>query len=193
MKNALIVCVGLVMLGGCRIEHHGAGGDENVKIDVPFGGINVKANDATALEGIGLTAYPGATMVKNDKDNGSADVNLSFGNFHLGVKATSFHTTDAPAKVLAFYKKDMARYGAVIFCKDGHAVGAPERTQDGLGCKEDGNSVHGDASGRAGELKAGSKQRQHIVAVDDDGSGTKFGLVALELPGHLGDDDDKKD
>ena len=43
------------------------------------------------------------------------------------------------------------------------------------------------------ELKAGSKQHQHIVAVDPEGNGTKFGLVALDLPGHIsfGDKDDQ--
>jgi hypothetical protein len=35
------------------------------------------------------------------------------------------------------------------------------------------------------QLKAGSKQHQHIVAIDPDGNGTKFGLVALDLPGHI--------
>ncbi len=35
------------------------------------------------------------------------------------------------------------------------------------------------------ELKAGSKQHQHIVSINPDGSGTKFGLVALDLPGHF--------
>ena len=41
------------------------------------------------------------------------------------------------------------------------------------------------------ELKAGSKKHQHIVGIEPDGSGTKFGLVALDLPGHfsIGDGD----
>jgi hypothetical protein len=41
------------------------------------------------------------------------------------------------------------------------------------------------------ELKAGSAQHQHLVEIDPEGSGTKFGVVALELPGKMfsGDDD----
>jgi hypothetical protein len=42
-------------------------------------------------------------------------------------------------------------------------------------------------------LKAGSKLHQHIVAIDPDGSGTKIGLVALDLPSHLGIEDDRND
>jgi hypothetical protein len=44
--------------------------------------------------------------------------------------------------------------------------------------------VDEDMSGKR-EFKAGSKQHQHIVSIDPEGNGTKFGLVALDLPGHL--------
>jgi predicted RNase H-like nuclease (RuvC/YqgF family) len=40
------------------------------------------------------------------------------------------------------------------------------------------------------QLKAGSKLHQHIVGIDPQGTGTKIGLVALDLPGHLGIEDD---
>jgi len=43
------------------------------------------------------------------------------------------------------------------------------------------------------ELKAGSKVHQHIVEIDPDGGGTKFGLVALELPGKMFSDDGEDD
>ena len=43
-----------------------------------------------------------------------------------------------------------------------------------------------DEDGSLGELKAGSKQHQHLVPIDRDGAGTKFGLVALDLPGNFG-------
>jgi hypothetical protein len=123
-------------------------------------------------------------------------VNMSFGSFHLGVKALSYSTPDAPDKVLAFYRKDMARYGTVILCKGQHAVGTPTETKDGLTCSESSKHINVQTSdvdsgddGSYGELKAGSKLHQHIVSVDRQGTGTKFGLVALDLPGHLGIED----
>jgi hypothetical protein len=39
------------------------------------------------------------------------------------------------------------------------------------------------------QLKAGSKQHQHIVEIESDGGGTKMGLVALDLPGDVSSDD----
>jgi hypothetical protein len=38
------------------------------------------------------------------------------------------------------------------------------------------------------ELKTGSKRHQHVVGIDNDGSGTKFALIALDLP-HESDDE----
>ena len=64
-----------------------------MKVATPFGGVKVKTNDEGGVEGIGLPVYPGAELVKKkDKDNGSADVNLSFGRFQLRVKAASYRT-----------------------------------------------------------------------------------------------------
>jgi hypothetical protein len=42
---------------------------------------------------------------------------------------------------------------------------------------------HNKAPGSAGGyLQAGGKIHQHIVAVEKESEGTKFGLVALDLP-----------
>jgi len=198
----LVSAVSLGMLitfaTGCRIDEHksGDGKNDDVKIATPFGGMSVKTNSAVVEGGVGLTVYPGAELVKkeNGKDNGAADINMSFGSFHLGVKAISYRTPDSPDKVLAFYRKDMAHFGSVILCKGTNAVGTPDHTQDGLTCdKEKGNNIHIDDDRSQQELKAGSKQHQHIVAITTEGSSTKIGLIALDLPGHLGNDKDDKD
>jgi hypothetical protein len=202
--------LGLALLGsgltGCRVEDHTQGNHDDVKIATPFGGMSVKTDDSAVQAGVGLALYPGATLVKKlhtDKDgkqhdSGSVDMNMSFGSFHLGVKALSYETPDAPDKVIAFYRKEMSRYGTVIFCQGTRAVGTPAETQDGLGCDDKGaskNNIHvdGDDEGSEGELKAGSKLHQHIVSINAQGSGTKFGLVALDLPGHLNLGDDSKE
>jgi hypothetical protein len=83
----------------------------------------------------------------------------------------------------------------VIQCQNKKPVGAPTSTAEGLTCDNEKNNrvyVNDDESGKM-ELKAGSKQHQHIAAIDPEGHGTKFGLVALDLPGHLsfGDKDDE--
>jgi hypothetical protein len=190
---AAVVALGAMMMTtGCRIDSHKDGDNDNVKIATPFGGMQVKTNEAAVQEGLGLPVYPGAELVKKKgKDNGSADVNFSFGGFQLRVKAASYRSTDSPDKLTAFYRQALTKYGDVIQCSNNRPVGSLTRTSEGLTCDNDkGNhvKVNEDLSGKT-ELKAGSKQHQHIVAIDPEGSGTKFGLVALDLPGHLSADD----
>ena len=184
---------GTVLMSGCRVESNKQGGNENVKIATPFGGMQVKTNDATVLEGMGLPAYPGAVLVKKENDHGAADVNMSFGSFHLRVKAASYRTPDSPDKVEAFYRKALGRYGSVIECSNEKPVGEPTRTEEGLTCDNDKKHVEiNDDMSRKMELKAGSRQHQHIVAIDPEGTGTKLGLVALDLPGHFSGDNENK-
>jgi hypothetical protein len=169
-------------LTGCRIHHSENGDKENVAISTPFGSVNVKTNgDGAALTG--LTVYPGATPLKDDDhDSDSADVNLSFGDFHLGVKAASYSTPDAPAKVIAFYKNDMTHFGDVIECQNDKPIGTPVRTSQGLTCEEKSHNTTHSSDHDEIELRTGSPSAQHIVGVEPKGSGTKIGLVMLNLP-----------
>ena len=197
LSGLLMVCA-LLGTTGCRFEHHERSGDKNsdVKIATPFGGLSVKTDQKAVEAGVGLTPYPGATLQSKDdngKDLGAANVKLNFGGFHLGVEATSYQSTDAPDKVLAFYRKDMAKYGTVIQCRDRVPVGQPTRTQDGLACDSEsqGSTIHVNADGQM-DLKAGSRQHQHIVSVEAKNGGSKIALVALDLPGNMGGDESKE-
>lgn len=182
------VLMSMLLVSGCRIDSRKEGDHENVKIATPFGGVQVKTNDASVEQGLGLPVYPGAELVKKkDKDSGAADVNLSFGKFQLRVKAVSYRTPDSPEKVQAFYMNALKRYGTVIQCSHDKPIGTPTSTEEGLTCDEHGKakvSADADTSGKV-QLKTGSKQHQHIVAIDPEGSGTKFGVIALDLPGNI--------
>ncbi|GGG68200.1 hypothetical protein [Edaphobacter dinghuensis] len=185
---AAAAMVATVLMSGCRVQTNKQDGNENVRIATPFGGVQVKTNDTTVLEGMGLPGYPGATLVKKDHDHGAADVNMNFGNFHLRVKAASYETPDSSDKVEAFYRKALGAYGDVIECSNDKSVGEPTHTTEGLTCDNDTQHVAiNDDISRKLELKAGSKQHQHIVAIDPNGTGTKLGLVVLDLPGHSSD------
>jgi hypothetical protein len=196
----LLLAGGLTAMMGCHVDAHKDGNDDNVKIATPFGGMTVKTNESVVEGGVGLSVYPGAVIVKKEKekghDSGAADVHLNFGSFHLGVKAISYKTPDSPEKVTDYYRNDMAKYGSVILCHGNKAVGMPDRTRDGLSCDRDHNThLQMDEDNVESQLRAGSKLHQHIVAIDKDGTGTKIGLIALDLPGHMpggADADDKQ-
>ena len=190
-RYAALVAAGALLsllATGCVVEKKGANGNEDVKIGTPLGGLHVKTNQNVVAANIGLPIYPGAVPEKKNTgsdDSNAADVNMSFGNFHLRVNAMSYETTDAPDKVQAFYENAMGQYGDVLQCQGKKALGTVTRTHQGLTCNEDGGNnvkMNTDVDGSKVELKAGSKQHQHIVAIDPKGTGTKFGLVELELP-----------
>ena len=189
LRVAGVAAAGLAALlpAGCRVETDKHGDSDNVKISTPFGGMQVKTNDAVVVEGLGLPTYPGAQLLKKDKDDGAADVNMNFGSFQLRVKAVSYQTGDSPEKVEAFYRAGLRRFGDVIACRDNRVVGSLARTQEGLTCdNNNGNHYSVDDKPEKGalELKAGSQQHQHIVEIDAQDGGTKIGLVALDLPGN---------
>lgn len=184
------------LLAGCRVEKTTNGDSKDVNIATPFGGMHVKTNDADVLSGIDLPGYPGAVaMNKDDKDHHSADVDMSFGGFKLRVKAADFRTDDAPDKVESFYRNGLKRFGDVIACRNDQPIGTPARTPEGLTCSntKNGHVVVDSPDSHKLELKAGSEQHQHLVTIDPDGGGTKFSLVALDLPGKVTFDSDSDD
>lgn len=181
---ALCTLVVSVTLAGCHVSSKKNGKNDNVDIGTPFGSMQVKTNDNVDGSTVGLSVYPGAVPVKNDNDHDAADVNMSFGSFHLGVKAMSYETHDPQDRVLAFYRKDMARYGDVIECKGHAAVGQPARTSQGLNCDDGEHHNFGTGSSDL-QLRAGSEQHQHIVSIENKDGGTKIGLVMLDLPSQI--------
>jgi hypothetical protein len=184
-------------VAGCRVhvDKDSHGKEKNVQVDTPFGGMHVNT-DQTSASDLGLPVYPGAEQDKDDDNHKSADVHMGFGQWQLRVKAVSYSTHDSREKVAAFYKKALSRFGDVITCEGHNPVGTPATTREGLTCSDNGNNGKADNTdfSKNFQLKAGSKRHQHIVGFEDHKDGkTQFTLVALDLPGNLGNDDDKSE
>ena len=185
-----LLCIALpLMTIGCSIhvDKGKNGEDKKVKIDTPLGNIHVNADKPAA--NIGIALYPGATPQPDHDGDKDADVQLGFGEWKMRVQVAHFNTSDDRDKVMAYYRKSLGRYGDVIECRNGDAVGTPVRTSEGLTCSDDDKDHHVkmDTGERGVTLRAGSKRHQYIVAFDkddaDSASGpTKFTLIALELP-----------
>jgi hypothetical protein len=195
IANAAGLLAGLALaagVAGCRIhvDKDANGQEKNVQVDTPFGGVHVNTDQTTAAD-LGLPAYPGAELVKDDDNHKSADVHMGFGEWELRVRAVSYETPDTKDQVVAFYKKALGRYGEVITCQGNTPVGAPSATSEGLTCADDKDNTSTVQIDRSDygtgknslELKAGSKRHQHIVGFEDPRNGqTRFALVALDLP-----------
>jgi hypothetical protein len=203
--SAAVILLGATALTtGCYIKSSKDknGDDKDVSIRTPVGGLEVHQNQTGAAD-MGLAAYPGAVVVADHDGDKSADVQMGFGKWQLKVKAVNYQSSDPQDKILAFYRKALARYGDVIECNGDRPAGAPDHTRDGLTCSDaKGKGVNINLSDEKGDfsLKAGSKMHQHIVGIKSSSSaGTNFALVQVDLPsgltelGHSGsnEDDDK--
>jgi hypothetical protein len=199
---ALSIGVFLFALSGCSVNEHKNGDAENVHLHTPIGGLDVRTNSAAAVD-VGVPIYPGAIATGDEgKDSGAADIHMSFGKWQLHVKAAEYQSKDPEFKVVAFYKKAMASYGDVLTCKDKKPMGQPVATSQGLTCANDHEyDVSMDAGSSkkhmniatpkiSGDIKllAGSPENQHIIEFTPNSDGTKFSIVAVQLP-HKGQTD----
>jgi hypothetical protein len=135
----------------------------------------------------GLTLYPGAQPAPKDNsdDKKSANVNLSIPGFSLKVVAAEFVSDDTPDKVIAYYDKELQRYGKPIQCHTAWSGGHVE-TESGKDTMSKPVSCDSKGSGDSVELKVGTEGNQHLVAIKPSIKGTRFALVYVRM--HTGED-----
>jgi hypothetical protein len=178
----------LCVLPACTINTNKSGtdGEKHVDIKSPMGDLHV--SEQADIRDAGLTLYPGAKPApKDDSDNQkSANVNLSIPGFSLKVVAAEFLSDDAAEKVIAYYDKELQKYGKPIQCKGawtGNHVETKGDTDDISKPVSCGNGGSADSV----ELKVGTEGNQHIVSVKPNSRGTRFALVYVRM--HTGKDE----
>jgi len=179
----MVVLALVFLLPACSINvrKEKNGQDKQVDIQTPVGGIHV-SKDVDVAD-VGLTVYPGARL-KQKGSNGedkSANVNISSFGYGLRVVAMEYESDDAPAKVVAFYQDQLKKYGNILVCHTSHldvntgVKGLDDHGSHELTCESN--------SGSNVELKVGTKENQHIVAVEPEGKGSSFSLVYVRTHG----------
>jgi hypothetical protein len=171
----------VMALAACSVKVDDKGENKNVDIRTPLGALQVRTNPTPAQ--IGLSVYPGAKQKEEGNDHNAANVNISSSMFGVKVLVIGYHTDDSPDKVIAYYKKDLRKYGNVLECK-GHYEHAEmnwghdsDQKPKPLTCGEQ----KGDSKGV--ELKAGMSDNFHVVAVDPKDNGSDFALVYVVTRG----------
>ena len=175
-----ILAVSLLAACSVNVKKQKDGGDKQVDIDTPVGGIHV-SKDANVAD-VGLAVYPGARLKQDDSrgDDKSANVNISSFGFQLKVVALEYESDDTPDKLIAYYKDQLKKYGNVLECHTSHFEVNPDMKSSDHGSHE--LTCNG-SSGNNVELKVGTKSNQHIVAVKPEGKGSSFSLVYVRTHG----------
>jgi hypothetical protein len=163
-------------------EKNNGNGDKDVTIQSPVGNLHV-GKDVKGAD-TGLTVYPGAKLVEKDDDGGSdrANVNISTPLFGLKLVVVKYVSDDAPEKLVAFYSNDLKRYGKVLQCRKS-GMGPDVKVSihdDDKDSKPSGKLVcTGDGKGETIEIKVGTNNNEHIVAISPKGKGSEFALVYI--------------
>jgi hypothetical protein len=182
----IITCAAVLALSACSInvKKNENGEDKKVDIETPVGGLHVSKN--ADVRDVGLPVYPGA-RVKQKEDNGeekSANVNISSSFFGLRVVAIEYESDDPPEKLISYYTDQLKKYGSVLEChggsNDDDVEMNPHHSKDSNKLKCKGNNT-----GNKVELKVGTEDNQHIVAVQpaEKGKGSTFALVYVQTRG----------
>lgn len=144
----------------------------------------VFSKQATPKE-VGLPAYPGAKLHKDEK-NDSAGVQMGIwgGSFGFKLAVMKMESNDTPEKIAEFYRKALAKYGTVLNCSEASQQAKDkDESSNKLTCEDDKPEKGGLV------FKAGTKEKQHVVAIQANGTGSLFQLVYVEA---RGEDKDKK-
>lgn len=168
-----------------------ANSDQNKHLDVSssVGDLHV-GTDGDARKA-GLALYPGARP-RHDKEDGDA--------LHLGVFTEAFgmklvvakyDSDDAPARVIDFYRAQLKKYGKVLECHTGEHGGGVHADihddGDDKGQHSKALKCEGDNTGPVTELKVGTEDNQHVVAIEPRGKASTFALVYVHTRGKQGE------
>jgi hypothetical protein len=188
MAVLLALFATLCILPACSInvdKDDNKEGSKHVDIKSPMGDLHVSEN--ADIRDAGLTVYPGAKPAPKDTadDEKSANVNLDLPGFKLKVVAAEFLSDDAPDKIIAYYDKELQKFGKTIQCHGAYSSGGHVETH---GHDDLSKPVTCDRSetGDGLELKVGTEGNQHLVAIKPNSKGTRFALVYVRM--HTGKD-----
>ena len=153
-------------------------------------------NDANLRE-IGLPAYPGARLRKHDDNRSNANLSLFTSAFGIKLLIANYDSDDSSSKILSFYREKLKKYGKVLECHTSEHAG--DVNVDGLKFHDEDSpdrpskskelKCEGDNTGNSIELKAGTEDDQHVVAIQPttDGKGSTFALIYVHARGKQAD------
>lgn len=133
----------------------------------------------------GLPLYPGAHP-KLDPNNDPLNFGVLTESFGMKLVVAKYESTDSPAKILAFYRDKMKKYGKVLECDDANDNTKVRSDDDNASTPL---KCEGENRGPVKTLKVGTEGNAHIVSIEsaDASKGTTFAIVYFHRRGKSGD------
>ena len=126
---------------------------------------------------VGLPVYPGAKVAEKDsEDDSSAQLGFWGGSVNIRLLFLKLTSSDSPDKIATFYKTALGKYGNVLDCTGAKPSGHENKKSKELTCDDE----HDNDST---VLKSGTREKQHLVAIQQKSGKTEIQLVYLVAQG----------
>lgn len=165
--------------------------DKSLDIQSSVGDLHV-GKDADAKK-VGLPLYPGARLNSDNEKNDQANLSLLTEAFGMKLVVAHYVSNDAAGKVVDFYRDKLKKFGKVLEChsqKHGGDVDVHDDDKDSKDSKDKDKELKCEEnSGPVTELKVGTEDNQHVVAIEpaEAGKGSTFALVYVRMHGKSGE------
>ena len=171
---------------GAQPQKADDGQDKKLDIRSSVGDLHM-GNDADAKKA-GLPLYPGARLRHDDENSSAFNLGVLTEAFGVKLVIAKYDSDDAPDKIISYYRERLKKYGKVLECHtrehggDSHAEVSDDEHSKELKCE-------GDNTGPVTELKVGTEDNQHAVAIEpkEGHSGSTFALVYVHTRGKQGE------
>ena len=187
-RSIVAAAFAIAMATPCTAQSQKSDSDQNKHLDIQSSAGDLHlGNDADARKA-GLPLYPGARPRHDKEDSDPVNLGLLTEAFGMKLVVAKYESDDAPGKVIDFYRDRLKKYGKVLECHtsehggDAHADIDDDQHSKPLKCD-------GDNTGPVTELKVGTEDNQHVVAIEprDGHNGSIFALVYVYTRGKQGD------
>jgi hypothetical protein len=157
--GGLFIAVSALILGAIfiahnvRLQHRDTAEGSRVRVETPFGDVNIDARDNLRPESAGIPVYPGAYREHGDDGGVVLDFDSKEGREkRVSVVAAQYSTTDSASEVRDFYRAQLPNW--MVTQRFGHGVKF--------------------------ELTEGGYRR--IIAIEERRGRTHIGIVAVGEP-----------
>jgi hypothetical protein len=181
MRRSVVFIISVVVLALSAVAQDSDQKDKSFDVRSSVGDLHV-GPDADAKKA-GLPLYPGARPVR-DENNDPLNFGILTESFGLKLVVASYESDDPPEKVISYYRGKLKKYGKVLECHSQKQDEGVQIHSDGVQSDDKNSSAKeltcDQNSGPVTELKVGTEDNQHIVAIEPrESRGCKFSLVYL--------------
>ncbi len=192
-RSILVATFGIAMsIPSLAAQSQKPDGDQDKHLDIrsSAGDLHL-GNDAYARK-TGLPLYPGARLRRDKEDSDTVNLGLLTDAFGFKLVVAKYESDDVPGKVVDYYRERLKKqYGKVLECHTReHGGDVHADIHDDKDSKESKElKCEGDDTGPVTELKVGTEDHQHVVAIEpnEGHSGSIFALVYVYARGKQGD------